>query len=100
ARMLMELSSVGRMKQAYVIICWEPDAFPGSLWLMSQRACVFFHMHEFSQAERQFERILAMDPQRIENIDIFSNILDRPEEIITLSVANMQKLSNISVERG
>uniref|UniRef100_A0A0W0FGY6 Zn(2)-C6 fungal-type domain-containing protein n=3 Tax=Moniliophthora roreri TaxID=221103 RepID=A0A0W0FGY6_MONRR len=52
-----------------------PDAFPGSLWLMSQRACVFFHMHEFSQAERQFERILAVDPQRIENIDIFSNIL-------------------------
>ncbi|KAG7098625.1 hypothetical protein E1B28_000546 [Marasmius oreades] len=52
-----------------------PDHFPGSLWIMSLKACGFFYMHEFNQAESQFDRILALDPQRIEDIDILSNIL-------------------------
>ena len=32
-------------------------------------------LQEFSQAEHQFDRILSIDPQRIEDIDILSNIL-------------------------
>jgi hypothetical protein len=30
---------------------------------------------DFKQAQAQFERILAIDPYRIEDIDIYSNIL-------------------------
>jgi len=51
------------------------DLFPNSLWIMSLRACVLYHLHDFGQAEIQFERILALDPYRIDDIDVFSNIL-------------------------
>ncbi|KAF8161139.1 hypothetical protein B0H34DRAFT_699614 [Crassisporium funariophilum] len=51
------------------------DFFPNSLWVMSLKACALYHLHDFSQAEVQFERILAIDPNHIEDIDIFSNIL-------------------------
>ncbi|KAF9268939.1 TPR-like protein [Marasmius fiardii PR-910] len=53
----------------------HPDYFPGSLWIMSLKACGFFYMHEFNQAESQFDKILSLDPQRVEDIDILSNIL-------------------------
>ncbi|KAL0072428.1 Anaphase-promoting complex subunit 8 [Marasmius tenuissimus] len=52
-----------------------PDYFHKNLWIMSLRACGYFYLHEFSQAEHQFDRILSIDPQRIEDIDILSNIL-------------------------
>ncbi|KAL0581375.1 Anaphase-promoting complex subunit 8 [Marasmius crinis-equi] len=52
-----------------------PDYFHKNLWIMSLRACGFFYLHEFSQAEHQFDQILAIDPQRIDDIDILSNIL-------------------------
>ncbi|KAF7376203.1 Anaphase-promoting complex subunit 8 [Mycena sanguinolenta] len=49
--------------------------FPGSLWVMSLRACALYYSHEFKPAQAQFERILAIDPSRVEDIDIYSNIL-------------------------
>ncbi|KAJ7497357.1 hypothetical protein FB451DRAFT_1211148 [Mycena latifolia] len=62
-----------------------PDFFPGSLWVMSLRACALYHSHDFKQAQAQFERILAIDPYRIEDIDIYSNILYVTDDRLKLS---------------
>jgi anaphase-promoting complex subunit 8 len=40
---------------------------------------------DFGKAETQFERILAIDPYRIDDIDIFSNILYVTENRLRLS---------------
>lgn len=40
---------------------------------------------DFGQAEVQFERILALDPHRIDDIDVFSNILYVTENRLKLS---------------
>ncbi|KAJ7287468.1 hypothetical protein C8J57DRAFT_1283989 [Mycena rebaudengoi] len=62
-----------------------PDCFPNSLWIMGLRACTLYYSHDFRQAHTQFDRILALDPQRIENIDIFSNILHVTDHRLKLS---------------
>ncbi|KAL4246021.1 hypothetical protein ABKN59_008839 [Abortiporus biennis] len=51
------------------------DLFPRSLWIMSLRACVLYHMHDFGPAEEQFKKIREIDPYRIDDIDVYSNIL-------------------------
>ncbi|TFY83571.1 hypothetical protein EWM64_g439 [Hericium alpestre] len=61
------------------------DYFPQSLWIMSLRACVLYHLHDFKQAEEQFERILSIDPYRIDDIDVYSNILYVTEARLKLS---------------
>ncbi|ETW80740.1 hypothetical protein HETIRDRAFT_61808 [Heterobasidion irregulare TC 32-1] len=61
------------------------DYFPHSLWIMSLRACVLYHLHDFGQAELQFQKILAVDPYRIDDIDIYSNILYVTENRLKLA---------------
>jgi len=61
------------------------DFFPRSLWIMSLRACVLYHMHDFKDAAAQFTKILAIDPYRIDDIDIYSNILYVTEDHLALS---------------
>ncbi|PPQ80670.1 LOW QUALITY PROTEIN: hypothetical protein CVT26_007116 [Gymnopilus dilepis] len=62
-----------------------PDFFPNSLWIMALKACVLYHMHDFSQAEAQFERILSIDPEHIDDIDVYSNILYVTDSRLKLS---------------
>ncbi|KAI0000360.1 TPR-like protein [Russula vinacea] len=62
-----------------------PDNFPKSLWIMSLRANVLYHLHDFPAAEQQFEKILKIDPCRIDDIDVYSNILYVTENHLTLS---------------
>jgi anaphase-promoting complex subunit 8 len=40
---------------------------------------------DFSQAEAQFDKILAVDPYRVDDIDIFSNILYVTDNRLKLS---------------
>ncbi len=86
------------------------DYFPQSLWVMSLRACVLYHMHgkstcfslspifvmgrrppnrnfpiDFGQAEVQFKKIRTIDPYRIDDIDVYSNILYVSENRLELS---------------
>ena len=78
------------------------EFFPNSLWIMSLRACVLYHLHgisllylffipysgplqDFGQAGAQFDRILAIDPNRIDDIDVFSNILYVTDSRLKLS---------------
>lgn len=64
------------------------------------RACVLYHLHgtifaqpfpcsdillDFDSAERQFDRILAIDPHRVDDIDVYSNILYVTENRLKLS---------------
>ncbi|KAF8210340.1 hypothetical protein K438DRAFT_1710994 [Mycena galopus ATCC 62051] len=63
--------------------------FPGSLWVMSLRACALYYSHDFKLAQAQFERILAIDPHRVEDIDIYSNIL-----YVTDSRLKLSRLAN------
>ncbi|KAJ7783244.1 hypothetical protein B0H16DRAFT_1496073 [Mycena metata] len=67
----------------------SPNFFPGSLWVMSLRACALYYSHDFKLAQAQFERILAIDPYRIEEIDIYSNIL-----YVTDSRLKLSRLAN------
>ncbi|KAH9961595.1 hypothetical protein BC827DRAFT_1203118 [Russula dissimulans] len=62
-----------------------PDNFPKSLWIMSLRANVLYHLHDFPAAEQQFEKIFKIDPCRIDDIDVYSNILYVTENRLTLS---------------
>ncbi|KAJ6593964.1 hypothetical protein B0H19DRAFT_1093066 [Mycena capillaripes] len=66
-----------------------PEFFPGSLWVMSLRACALYYSHDFKLAQAQFERILAIDPYRVEDIDIYSNIL-----YVTDSRLKLSRLAN------
>ncbi|KAF8554160.1 TPR-like protein [Imleria badia] len=61
------------------------DFFRGSPWVMSLRACVLYHLHDFGQAEKQFEKILTVAPYRVDDIDVYSNILYVTENRLKLS---------------
>lgn len=63
----------------------SPGMFPHSAWIMSGRACVLYHMHDFQEAERQFDAVLAIDPYRVDNIDVYSNILYVTDSRLKLS---------------
>ncbi|KAK7473286.1 Anaphase-promoting complex subunit 8 [Stygiomarasmius scandens] len=49
--------------------------FPNSLWVMSHRARALYGLTYFQRAEEQFETLLKLDPDRIDDVDIYSNIL-------------------------
>lgn len=49
--------------------------FPESLWIMSLRANVLYNLHAYAQAEDQLDTIMAIDPYRIDDLDVFANIL-------------------------
>ncbi|TCD69804.1 Anaphase-promoting complex subunit 23 [Steccherinum ochraceum] len=55
------------------------EYFPRSLWLMAQRA------FRFGNAEAQFKKLRAIDPYRIDDIDVYSNILYVSENRLELS---------------
>ncbi|KAJ7178737.1 hypothetical protein C8R43DRAFT_974279 [Mycena crocata] len=66
----------------------EPAFFQHSLWIMSLRGNVCYNLHAYTEAEEQFDTIMAMDPYRIDDIDIFANIL--------YAVENKDKLSMLA----
>lgn len=102
-KVLIELHSPQDTELAVCEQLLGPDFFPNSLWIMSMRACTLYHLHgmflrwalslcmcsystaDFSNAEVQFDRILELDPYRIDDIDIFSNILYVAENRTKLS---------------
>jgi anaphase-promoting complex subunit 8 len=65
------------------------DIFPGSVHLRAQRAMVYYHMRgelslpvslhsrqtEFETAEKHFDEVQKADPYRMEEVDIYSNML-------------------------
>ncbi|KAI0630266.1 TPR-like protein [Trametes polyzona] len=61
------------------------DYFPRSMWIMALRGNVLYYLHDFTSAEAQFRKILAIDPFRVDDIDILSNILYVSENSNALS---------------
>ncbi|KAF8204287.1 hypothetical protein K438DRAFT_1905448 [Mycena galopus ATCC 62051] len=58
------------------------------LYIMSLRANVLYHLGSYPQAEAQFDKIMAIDPYRIDDLDILANIL--------YAVENKEKLSALA----
>ena len=51
------------------------DKFPASSYLQAQVAVAHYNRREFDDSEAIFERLRKIDPHRLENVDIYSNIL-------------------------
>ncbi|KII92586.1 hypothetical protein PLICRDRAFT_695920 [Plicaturopsis crispa FD-325 SS-3] len=84
-KILNELHSPSENEVALCDRLLSEDFFPGSLWIMSLRACSLYHLHDYTPAVSQFEKVLAKDPYRIDDIDVFSNILYVTENRLRLS---------------
>lgn len=61
------------------------SAFPDCLYLLSQKALIAYHQRDYELAERVFDKVLAIDPYRIENVDLYTNILYVMDKRIKLS---------------
>ncbi|RXK34892.1 anaphase-promoting complex subunit 8 [Tremella mesenterica] len=51
------------------------EIFPHSIHLQSQAAMVYYHMRDFETAEKQFDAVHRIDPYRMDEVDIYSNML-------------------------
>ncbi|WVQ85576.1 hypothetical protein IAT38_007742 [Cryptococcus sp. DSM 104549] len=51
------------------------ELFPTSVHLKAQRAMVYYHMRDFETAEIEFDAVQQTDPFRMEEVDIYSNML-------------------------
>ncbi|KAF2455568.1 anaphase promoting complex subunit 8 [Lineolata rhizophorae] len=49
--------------------------FPGSAFLQTQRALLYYHSKDFEEAEAIFNGLLVADPHRLDHLDAYSNIL-------------------------
>ncbi|KAF8910365.1 hypothetical protein CPB85DRAFT_1305624 [Mucidula mucida] len=49
-----------------------PDYFPDNPWILALRGCILYYAHDLGASTVEFERMLARDPWRIDNIDIYS----------------------------
>ncbi|KAF1793195.1 Tetratricopeptide repeat [Phytophthora cactorum] len=52
---------------------------------MSSQALASYHIRDFDQSQEQFERLAAQDPHRMENMDVYSNVLYVKEDKTGLS---------------
>ena len=59
--------------------------FPKSDYLTAQVAVAHYNLREYDISESQFEGMLKTDPYRIENMDVYSNILYVKESAPALS---------------
>jgi anaphase-promoting complex subunit 8 len=87
-RMMNELYSTTPAELEMCDTLLGPAFFPQSLWLMSLRASVLYNLHSYTQAEQQFDRIMAIDPYRIDDLDVLANIL--------YAVENKEKLATLA----
>ncbi|WVN85597.1 uncharacterized protein L203_100746 [Cryptococcus depauperatus CBS 7841] len=51
------------------------EIFPSSVHLQAQRALVYYHMRDFEAAEQEFDNVQKLDRFRMEEVDIYSNML-------------------------
>uniref|UniRef100_M4BAK0 Uncharacterized protein n=1 Tax=Hyaloperonospora arabidopsidis (strain Emoy2) TaxID=559515 RepID=M4BAK0_HYAAE len=61
------------------------EQFPHSTYLLSQQALTSYHIRDFDLSQEQFERLAAQDPHRMENMDVYSNVLYVKENKTELS---------------
>ena len=61
------------------------QTFPRSASILTKCAVAQYNLREFDQAEEMFERVIEVDPHRIEGVDAYSNILYVKEEFAKLA---------------
>ncbi|CAI5737134.1 unnamed protein product [Peronospora destructor] len=61
------------------------EHFPQSTYLLAQQALTSYHIRDFDQSQEQFERLAAQDTHRMENMDVYSNVLYVKEDKTELS---------------
>ena len=65
--------------------------FPGSEFLQTQRALLYYHAKEFDEAESEFSKLLTNSPHRLDSLDHYSNALyvmaNRPKLAFLAQVA-------------
>jgi len=61
------------------------DLFPASDWVLSQTATAQYQLRNFDMAQALFEELRQRDPNRIEGMDIYSNVLYVKDEFAALS---------------
>jgi len=61
------------------------ERYPRSTYILSQRAIANYNLREFDVAEKLFETLLQADPFRLDNLDVYSNILYVKENKVNLS---------------
>lgn len=59
--------------------------FPNNAYIMQQIATAHYNLREFDQAQEIFEELYRRDPDRLEGMDIYSNILYVKEMLPQLS---------------
>ncbi|SCV73471.1 BQ2448_7397 [Microbotryum intermedium] len=62
--------------------------FPGASLIEGMRGLIHYHVREFDEATEYFTKLQESDPYRVEEIDIFSNILyvsEKRAELATLA---------------
>ncbi|KAI9906533.1 hypothetical protein PsorP6_004471 [Peronosclerospora sorghi] len=57
----------------------------GRTYLLAQQALTSYHIRDFDLSQEQFERLAAQDPYRMENMDVYSNVLYVNEKKTELS---------------
>ena len=61
------------------------STFPRSASILTKCAIAQYNLREFDEAEEMFERVIQVDPHRIEGIDAYSNILYVKEDFAKLA---------------
>ncbi|TIC59464.1 TPR-like protein [Wallemia mellicola] len=51
------------------------EIFPNSTHCQSQRAFVYYNMHQMEEAETVFDKLYERDPHRTQDLDLYSNII-------------------------
>ncbi|KAF7307334.1 TPR-REGION domain-containing protein [Mycena indigotica] len=62
--------------------------FPNSLWIRAQFAQGLYIIHDYEAADQQFHHILSADPYRIDDLEIYADIL--------YAVENKERLSSLA----
>ncbi|CAI5742209.1 unnamed protein product [Hyaloperonospora brassicae] len=70
---------------ARVLLTGLEEHFPRSTYLLAQQALTSYHIRDFDLSQEQFERLAAQDPHRMENMDVYSNVLYVKENKTELS---------------
>jgi anaphase-promoting complex subunit 8 len=60
--------------------------FPRSAWVTSQHAMALYNLREFAPAAQLFEQLRVAEPNRLDDLDAYSNILYVQEESAKLSM--------------
>jgi anaphase-promoting complex subunit 8 len=68
--------------------------FKKSTYIMNQIGHLFYHNQDYNLAQEFFEKILEIDPYRLENMDTYSNILYVREKKKELSALALQCFEN------